>query len=166
MIDSTLVLKTEIAAGEEQELLSVQKNKDVRTGIVDFDKAKVVGEDGGGSIAVDAIRVSHAAGVALDDPAAKSYTQTTFPADLENAELQISQGGRVVQKIKLAEFAFKGDEPQTRDDQWKTFSRPFVIAAGADLKVKLLRPSGVAGAVAFLSVEFKGMQTYPKRSRA
>jgi hypothetical protein len=165
LIDSTLVLKTEVAAGEEQDLLSIQKNKDVRTGVVDFQDGKIITQDGGGSIAVHAMKIAHAAGAANEDAAEKSYTQATFPTDLENAELQLSQGGRIIQRVKLSEFAFKGDEPQTREDQWKHFVRPFTIVAGADIKVKLLRPTGIAGAVAFLDIEFKGMQTFPKRTR-
>ncbi len=168
LIDRTVVLKTLVVPGEEQDILSKQKNRDSRTGINDFQLARIVSEDGGGTIVVDAIKLSHAAFVAgetNDAAATKAYIQTKWPSDLENGEVVFQQNGRVIQKIKIAEFAYQGNEPVTRHDQYKRLTRPFVIAAGSDLKIKLLRPTGVAGAEEFLAIELQGMQTYPKRTR-
>jgi len=167
LIDRTVTLKTLITEGEEQDVLSKQKNKDQITGLNDFSEARIVSEDGGGSIAVDSIKLSHAiqeTGQTIADTATKVFKQTRWPADLENGILQISQSGRVVQTIKISEFAFKGDEPQTRADQYKRLARPFTIAAGTDVKIRILRP-GVVGKSHFFGIELCGMQVYPKRNR-
>lgn len=165
LYDETVVLKTYYSAGEEQELLSANKNNTPRRGIVDFQDGRLVTQDGGGTIAVDAIKLSHATGVQADDPADKQYIQTEFPAHLENALVELYQNGTSLRKIKISEFAFKGDEPQTSDDQWKKLDRPIVIAAGTQLKIRLLRPENYAGGEGFIAVELKGMQTFERRTR-
>lgn len=162
--DATVVLKTHVPAGEQAELLSVAKNRDSRRGINDFEAGKLVSVGDAGTVVVDAVKVSYAAGVLADDAAAKTFAQTGIPADLENAEIEISQGNNVIGRIKMSEFAFKGDEPQTRGDQWKALTVPMVLAAGKSTSIKVLRPEGVAGAEAFLAIEMKGLRTYPKRN--
>lgn len=165
LYDQTTVLKTHFAAGEEQELLSANKNNTPRRGIVDFQDGRLITQDGGGTIAVDAIKISHAIGTKTDDPADKAYLQIGFPTHLENAIIEFHQNGTTLRKIKISEFAFKGDEPQTSDDQWKELDRPIVIAAGTQLKIRLLRPENYPGAEGFISIELKGMQTFEKRTR-
>lgn len=165
LYDDTIVLKTHYSAGEEQELLSANKNSTPRRGIVDFQDGRLITQDGGGTISVDAIKISHATGIATDDAAQKSYVQTGFPPDLENAVLELYQNGTSLRKIKISEFAFKGDEPQTYGDQWKELDRPIVIAAGTQLKIRLLRPENFPGAEGFISIEMKGMQTFERRTR-
>lgn len=167
-IDRTVTVKTLVFAGEEQEILSTQKNKDYKTGINDFQNGRLVSESGGGSVGVDLVKLSYAEYIkdeTADDVVNKTFKQTGWSADMENAEIVFLQSGRVVQKIKISEFAFKGDEPNTRTHQYKHFSRPFVIAAGTDLVVKLVRPAGVAGKETYLAIEMQGMQTFPKRTR-
>jgi hypothetical protein len=165
LYDETIVLKTFYAAGEEQELLSANKNNTPRRGVVDFQDGRLITQDGGGTLAVDAIKISHAAGIKDEDPAAKSYIQTGFPDHLENSLVELHQNGTTLRKIKISEFAFKGDEPQTTMDQWKELDRPIVIAAGTQLKIRLLRPENFPGAGGFISIEMKGMQTFEKRTR-
>jgi len=162
-VDGNLVLKTLITPGEELDLLSVQKNKDSRVGIIDFQDAQIINDGAGGSMIVDAIKFSHAAGLKADDVAAKSFIQKAWPADLENGYVLIKQDTAILHKAKLSDFAFKGDEPQTREAQYLRLARPFTLAAGKRITIKLLRPNGVVGADHFLAVEFKGMQLVNKR---
>lgn len=165
LYDDTIVLKTHYSAGEEQELLSANRNNTPRRGIVDFQDGRLITQDGGGTIAVDSIKLSHAFGVQGEDPADKNYIQTEFPPHLENALIELHQNGTTLRKIKIAEFAFKGDEPQTASDQWKELDRPIVIAAGTQLKIRLLRPENYAGGEGFIAIEMKGMQTFERRTR-
>jgi len=164
--DETKVLKIIVNAGEEQEILSVQKNKDSRTGINDFQDGRIISPDGGGSFVVEEVKISHAAAVLGDDVATKSFIQTAFPSDLEHAVVQFSQNGRTIKEIKLCEFVFTGDAPQNVIASWKKLDMPFTIAAGKDLRMKLVRPSGITGSAAALSIEMQGIQTYPKRNKA
>lgn len=163
--DDTIVLKTYYSQGEEQELLSANKNNTPRRGIVDFQDGRLITQDGGGTIAVDAVKISHAIGAQGEDPADKSYVQTEFPTHLENALIELYQNGTSLRKIKISEFAFKGDEPQSASEQWKKLDRPLVIAAGSQLKIRLLRPENYPGGEGFISIELKGMQTFEKRTR-
>jgi hypothetical protein len=164
LVDELIVVKTEIAAGEEQDLVSVTKNKDPRKGVCDFQNGKLVAAEDGGSIIVDAIKISHSAGTAGQDAASKLFTQTTFTSDLENAVVQFHQNGKVLREVKISQFCFKGDEPQTVEAGFKKLDKPFVVLAGSDVKIKLVRPTGVAGAIAFLAIELDCMRTYPKRT--
>lgn len=165
LYDETIVLKTYYAEGEEQELLSANKNSTPRRGIIDFQDGRLITQDGGGTLAVDAIKISHAAGAKDEDPASKSYLQTGFPDHLENSLIELHQNGTTLRKIKISEFSFKGDEPQTTLDQWKELDRPIVIAAGTQLKIRLLRPENFSGDGGFIAIELKGMQTFEKRTR-
>jgi len=163
MIDGNLVLKTEVQAGGEQDLLSVQTNKDSRIGVNDFQDAKIINDGAGGSMVVDSVKLSHATGLKDEDAAAKSYTQTAWPADLENSIVVVMQDNVILHKAKIADFAFKGDEPQTREAGELRLARSFTLATDKRVVIKLLRPNNVAGAIHFLAVEFKGMQLVNKR---
>jgi hypothetical protein len=162
--DRTLVAKVHCPAGEIVELITATKNQDSKRGINSFERGQISQINDGGTIVVDYVKFGHAIGVIADSPATKQFTQTAIPADLENSIVVISQGGHPVAEIPFAEFAFKGDEPQTRTDQWLGLTEPIILVGGKSTKIELMRPEGVTGAEAFVSVELKGLQTLPRRT--
>lgn len=163
LVDRTLTIKTEYSTGEMEDLVSTTKNPNPRRGINDFNKGVISQVGDGGTVIVDAIKIAHATGTTGQDAATKSFTQVTIPADIAHGVVEFSQGNVVVGRVNISEFAYKGDEPNTRADQWLPLTRPMVLAAGKTTKISLLRPESVTGVLGFISIEMKGMQTYPKR---
>ncbi len=164
LVDETLTLKTHLKAGEEVTILSSSVNKDVRKGINDFQDGKLARIDNGGTVVVDKVRVSHAAGVAADDAAAKSYTTNSMPADIENGVIRIEQGGKLVAELKASRFLLRGDESQKVGDDFLELDTPFVLVAGSSTVIKFLRPEGVVGNECFIGIEAEGKKTMPKRN--
>lgn len=166
LADETIALKTHVPASQETEILSTSINKDPRVGIVDFDRGMLLRSDEGGTFVADRIKIGYAAGIATDDAATKNFIQTTLPAELENAVVRILQGGRLVREIKVSHFAFKGNEPQEADSSWLSLDHPLLLVAGSPIKIKLVKPEGMATYTEqFVSVEFDGLRTTPKRTR-
>jgi hypothetical protein len=163
LVDKTITLKTALEPGERVELVTVSKNPDPVRGINDFDKGKLAAVADGGSMVIDEVKLSHAAGAVGDNPATKQYLQRLFPADIAHGLVKISQGDIVLCEINVSEFNYKGDEPNTRADQWKTLERPFTLVGGRTTKIEFFRPEGTSGAIVFIGIELQGMQTNPRR---
>lgn len=162
--DRTLVLATEVGTGNIEELLNLTTNSDAKRGINSFEKGVIAKLNAGGSVVVDMVKLSQTSGTTGDAPETKNYLQTSWPADLENAELEIKQGGNLLATLPIAEFCFKGDEPQTRFDQFLPLTAPVVLLADQIVEVILRRTEGGTGAIRFMKMEMKGLQTLPKRT--
>lgn len=162
--DSIISLKTHVPAGVEVPLLSAEKNDTLQLGVVDFKNGILEGINGKGSIAVTELKIGFAVGVEADAVTSKSFGQTTFPADFEHSILEISQEGKIVEKVKISEFVLKGDASTTFYGSRKHYGHPFLLAGNKATEVRLRRPNGVVGAEGFLCVDFIGMQAVAKRS--
>lgn len=166
LVDDIYVLKTHVPGSQETEILSTTVNKDPRVGINDFDRGVLSRADEGGTFVADRVRISHATGVKADDVATKNFTQTSMPAELENAVLRVYQGGRIIREIKVSTFALKGDETQTVNGGWLFLDHQLVLVAGSPITMKLVKPENMgAYNEGFFSVEFDGLKTAPKRTR-
>lgn len=163
LVDKTITLKTWVEAGERVELVTVSKNPDPVRGINDFDKGKLAAVADGGSVVIDEVKVSFATGVIGDGAATKQYIQKLFTADIAHGLIQISQGNGVLCEINVSEFNFKGDEPNTMADQWKSLERPFTLVGGKTTKIEFFRPEGTSGTGVYIGLEMQGMQTNPRR---
>lgn len=165
LIDDTIVVKTFVEVGDVVPMLSSSKNRDLRKGIIDFQEGKVTREGDGGTMTVDKVRITYAAGIKADDAAVKNFLTTGIPADIENAVISIKQGGTIVRELKVSKHVMKGDPAQKLGDDFVELDVPMVLVAGKEIKIDLLRPEGVlgGGTAGFIGLEFDGMKTFPKR---
>lgn len=162
--DATLVIATLVAVGDQVDLVTPTVNRLSKRGINSFQDGKIAQVNGGGSVVVDLVRITHAAYVANDVPEGKNYLCTGFPVYFENAEIEIKQGASLLAVIPIAEACYKGDAPQTRQDMYIPISTPFTIVDGKTISIRLIRPEGqTATATHFIKLEMKGFQSMPRR---